>query len=206
VMATTRHLEVTPEMIAEDLRNFIEIEMPWQLDATTIEVTPPAQELVVPDGQIEFRWMTNPQYRFLGAGAFRCDILVDGRVERSLQARARVESYGEVVVATTDISRSEPLTARNTRIEKRELSDLEDGVFYDLDSIQMDPPYRDFRFTGGPEFWGMNDDEGRLVMIANQNNDLGEFWEWVDKKEFPFQPAAKSMRLGINYLIYAMTH
>ena len=79
-------------------------------------------------------------------------------------------------------------------------------TYYDIDSLVMDPPYRDIRFSGGPEFWGMNDDEGRLIMLANQNNDLGEFWEWVDRKEMPFQPAAKSMRLGINYLIYAMTH
>jgi len=79
-------------------------------------------------------------------------------------------------------------------------------TFYDIDSIVMDPPYRDFRFSGGPEFWGMNDDKGRLIMLANQNNDLGEFWEWVDKGQMPFQPAAKSVRLGINYLVYAMTH
>jgi hypothetical protein len=79
-------------------------------------------------------------------------------------------------------------------------------TFYDLDTIAMDPPYYDFRFTGPPEFWGMSDEEGRLIMIANQNNDMGEFWEWVDKKEAPFPPAAKSVRLAINYLIYAMTH
>jgi hypothetical protein len=79
-------------------------------------------------------------------------------------------------------------------------------TYYDLDSLDMDPPYRDVRFSGRPEFWGLNDQEGRLIMLANQNNDLGEFWEWLDKKEFPFEPAAKSVRLGINYLIYAMTH
>jgi hypothetical protein len=79
--------------------------------------------------------------------------------------------------------------------------------FYDIDSLVMDPPYWDpVRFTGGPEFWGMSDDKGRLIMIGNQNNDFGEFWEWVDKAEKEFQPAAKSVRLGINYLIYAMTH
>jgi hypothetical protein len=79
-------------------------------------------------------------------------------------------------------------------------------TYYDLDSLQMDPPYRDYRFSGDPEFWGMSDDQGRLIILANHNNDLGEFWECVDRKECNFQPAAKSMRLGINYLIYAMTH
>ncbi len=79
--------------------------------------------------------------------------------------------------------------------------------FYDIDSLMMEPPYYDSRFLGGgPEFWGMNDDKGRLIMIGNHNNDLGEFWEWVDRGEMPFNPARKSVRLGINYLVYAITH
>ena len=78
--------------------------------------------------------------------------------------------------------------------------------YYDLDSIDMDSPYSDSRFSGRPEFWGLQDEQGTLILLANQNNDLGEFWEWLDKGEMPLQPAAKSVRLGINYLIYAMTH
>ena len=79
--------------------------------------------------------------------------------------------------------------------------------FYDIDSIEMDPPYYDERFGGGSvEFWGMKDESGRLMFIADQNNDLGEFFEWVDKGEMPFQPAAKATRLAVNYLVYAMTH
>jgi hypothetical protein len=87
-------------------------------------------------------------------------------------------------------------------------------VFYDLESLNMEAfspehpfPYYDSRFLGGsPEFWGMNDEDGRLVLVANQNNDLGEFWQWVDEGQMDFQLAAMSVRLGINYLVYAMTH
>lgn len=87
-------------------------------------------------------------------------------------------------------------------------------VFYDLKSLDMEAfspdhpfPYYDSRFLGGsPEFWGMNDEEGRLIMVANHNNDLGEFWQWVDEGQLDFQLAAKSVRFGINYLVYAMTH
>jgi hypothetical protein len=52
----------------------------------------------------------------------------------------------------------------------------------------------------------MKDDHDRWIMVANHNNDFGEFFEWVDRGEMPFQPAAKSVRFAINYLIYAMTH
>ena len=64
----------------------------------------------------------------------------------------------------------------------------------------------DSRFSGGPEFWGMEDDSGRLILIANQNNDLGEYWEGLDLASVAFEDAADSVRLGINYLIYSMTH
>jgi hypothetical protein len=78
------------------------------------------------------------------------------------------------------------------------------NTFYAIDSIEMDPPYYQGQMV--PEFWGLNDDEGRLIAIANHNNDFGEFFEWVDKGEMPFQPAAKATRLMVNYLIYGMTH
>ena len=78
---------------------------------------------------------------------------------------------------------------------------------YTLDTLEMTPPYYDSRFGGrGPEFWGMEDEDGRLIFIANHNNDFGELWEWVDRGEMPFEPAAKSVRMGINYLMYSMTH
>jgi len=79
--------------------------------------------------------------------------------------------------------------------------------FYNISSLEMDPPYYDQRFLGGrPEFWGLNDETGRLVMIANQNNDLGEFMEWMDRGEKPLKWSSMAVRLTINYLVYAMTH
>jgi hypothetical protein len=79
--------------------------------------------------------------------------------------------------------------------------------FYDIPSLAMDPPYYDERFLGGkPEFWGLNDDRGRLVMVANQNNDLGEFMEDLDHGEKPLKWSALAIRLMVNYLAYAMTH
>ena len=80
------------------------------------------------------------------------------------------------------------------------------NAFYEIDSLDMTPLYMDSRFSGGPEFWGMEDESGRLILIANQNNDLGEYWEGLDHASVAFEDAADSVRLGINYLIYSMTH
>jgi hypothetical protein len=79
--------------------------------------------------------------------------------------------------------------------------------FYEIDNLDLEPPYYDTRYEGGrPEFWGMDDEEGRLILVANQNNDLGEFFEWVDRGEMDLKPAAKVTKVMVNYLIYAMSH
>jgi len=62
---------------------------------------------------------------------------------------------------------------------------------------------------GAPEFWGVyedNDPAKRLIMIANFNNDIGENWEWSDAGFIPVDVSNEAYKLGINYLVYAMTH
>jgi hypothetical protein len=62
---------------------------------------------------------------------------------------------------------------------------------------------------GAPEFWGIyedNDPAKRLIMIANFNNDMGENWEWSDAGIYPVDVSNEAYKLGINYLMYAMTH
>jgi hypothetical protein len=56
------------------------------------------------------------------------------------------------------------------------------------------------------QFWGMKDDNDRLILIANVANDFGEFWEDIDNGRAALKPAVDSFQFGINYLIYAMTH
>jgi Domain of unknown function (DUF4159) len=74
--------------------------------------------------------------------------------------------------------------------------------FYKIDSLDMAPPYGNMPV----EFFGLKDDHDRLQMIINYNNDLSEVWEWLDKGELPLSDAALSLKLGVNYLVYAFTH
>jgi hypothetical protein len=69
----------------------------------------------------------------------------------------------------------------------------------------MTPPYMNAD-SGTPEFWGMSDEDGRLILVANHNNDFGEFWEYVDRGDAPLELGAQAFKFGVNYLIYAMTH
>jgi hypothetical protein len=51
-----------------------------------------------------------------------------------------------------------------------------------------------------------NDPRRRMMAIANHNNDLGEYWEWSAEGLYDLAPSNNAYRLGVNYLIYAMTH
>jgi len=84
VRATTLHQELTRDAIATDLRDYIEVNMPWDPADTIIDVTPPYQDVVLPEGRVSIRWNVNPRYRYAGTGAFRGEILVDGEMKDAI--------------------------------------------------------------------------------------------------------------------------
>ncbi|MBM3777760.1 MAG: DUF4159 domain-containing protein [Acidimicrobiia bacterium] len=51
-----------------------------------------------------------------------------------------------------------------------------------------------------------NDREGRMLALANHDNDLAELWEWSDTGQFPVNDTNEAYKLGVNYVMYAMTH
>ena len=78
-------------------------------------------------------------------------------------------------------------------------------AFYDLDTLDFHHPYR----GGRSLFLGIfedNDPSKRLLVIANYNNDVGESWEWSDRGFIPIELSNQAFKLGVNYLMYALTH
>jgi hypothetical protein len=57
-----------------------------------------------------------------------------------------------------------------------------------------------------PHWRGIYDDEGRLMVAINFNMDIGDAWEHADHPNYPEPMTALAYRLGVNYVIYAMTH
>jgi hypothetical protein len=51
-----------------------------------------------------------------------------------------------------------------------------------------------------------NDPKGRLIVIANYNNDIGEYWEFSDTGWVPIELSNEAYKLGVNYVVYALTH
>jgi uncharacterized protein DUF4159 len=60
-----------------------------------------------------------------------------------------------------------------------------------------------------PSYFGIyedNDPQKRLVVIANFDNDVPEYWEWSGQGLFPFDASNEAYKLGVNYMIYGLTH
>jgi hypothetical protein len=60
-----------------------------------------------------------------------------------------------------------------------------------------------------PSYYGIFEDNNpsrRLMVVANFDNDVPEYWEWSGEGLFPFDTSNEAYKLGVNYLIYATTH
>lgn len=58
-------------------------------------------------------------------------------------------------------------------------------------------------------FYGMfedNDPGKRLLLVANYNNDIGEYWEFSDQGYVPIDLSNEAYKFGVNYVVYALTH
>jgi hypothetical protein len=53
---------------------------------------------------------------------------------------------------------------------------------------------------------GIYDDKGRLIVAMTFNSDVGDSWEWADSPRYPERFAGMGIRIGVNYVVYAMTH
>ena len=64
--------------------------------------------------------------------------------------------------------------------------------------VRVTPSYRVI-FEG-------NDPEKRIMVLANHNSDLAEYWEYAAQGYFAVDPTNDAFRLGINYIVYGLTH
>ncbi len=73
------------------------------------------------------------------------------------------------------------------------ISPLSGGVTYEQDGVE-------------PRWRGIYDDKGRIMVAICHNMDLGDAWEWADHPRYPERYASLAYRIGVNYIIYSMTH
>ena len=89
-----------------------------------------------------------------------------------------------------------------------------DAIFhtvYDLDDRYQIPGAEHldhgYKLDGKGAHWrGIYDDKGRIMIAISFNSDVGDSWEWADDPEYPEKFSALGIRIGVNYIVYAMTH
>lgn len=85
--------------------------------------------------------------------------------------------------------------------------------YYDFDAVPQVPGLGSiFRGSthekGGiiPRCRGVFDDQGRLMVLINFNTDIGDSWEHAQDWQYPTEYSVTGFKLGINFVIYALTH
>jgi hypothetical protein len=58
----------------------------------------------------------------------------------------------------------------------------------------------------GAHWMGIYDDKGRVMIAVSYNSDIGDAWEYADDAFYPAPFSDLAIRLGVNYIVYAMTH
>jgi hypothetical protein len=82
-------------------------------------------------------------------------------------------------------------------------------IFHSFFEIKSLDNFPQAYIAGQPVFRGLfedNDPRKRLMVIENYNTDISQFWEWSGRGLRPFDDTNEAYKLGINYLIYGMTH
>ena len=79
-------------------------------------------------------------------------------------------------------------------------------AFYEINELDNFPQAYN---SGQPIFRGIfedNDPNKRLQVIVNYNTDISQYWEWSGRGFRPFDQTNEAYKLGLNYLIYGLTH
>ena len=85
-------------------------------------------------------------------------------------------------------------------------------VVFSINEATQIPGLRHLRGFGSvtglppPHWLGIYDDDGRLMVGINYNQDVGDSWEEANTPDYPERMTAQGYRFGINYIVYAMTH
>ena len=78
--------------------------------------------------------------------------------------------------------------------------------FFEINDLSVIPQAYN---AGLPIFRGVyedNDPSKRLKMIVNYNTDISQYWEWSGTGLRPIDDTNEAYKLGVNYIVYGLTH
>jgi len=102
----------------------------------------------------------------------------------------------------------------NRRVEELANEDPMFHTVFDLSERYQVANYRSlmrdgrgYRADGAVAKWRViRDDDGRVMVAMAFNSDLGDSWQLADEPRYPEKYSALGLRIGVNYIVYAMSH
>ena len=79
------------------------------------------------------------------------------------------------------------------------------NIYYDVDPVAAPSLVSGGRFSSAEDqYFALFDESGRMMALMCYNQDIGDGWEWPESN---FENASTiSFQMGINFLMYALTH
>jgi hypothetical protein len=77
--------------------------------------------------------------------------------------------------------------------------------FYKIKTLNYEHPYYRGLKSVFYAYFEENDPTKRMLAMVNYNNDISEYWEFSDTGMFPMDGTNEAYKLGVNYIIYALT-
>jgi hypothetical protein len=87
--------------------------------------------------------------------------------------------------------------------------------YFDIDQVTQVPNYHNWIRNGQTSerydapvayYQAIFDEHDRIVVFIARNQDNGDAWEWIEQPDYPLKYGLAAYRLGMNLIIYSMTH
>ncbi len=86
--------------------------------------------------------------------------------------------------------------------------------YFDINEVVQVPQFFNYIYNGitherdgyTPHYEAITDDDGKVMVFIARNADNGDAWEWIDDPRYPLKYGLAAYRLGMNLIVYAMTH
>jgi hypothetical protein len=86
--------------------------------------------------------------------------------------------------------------------------------YFDIEEVLQVPMFFNYINRGRtdekggrvPYYMGIVDEHDRVMVFIARNCDNGDAWEWIDDPRYPLKYGLQAYKIGINAIVYAMTH
>jgi len=86
--------------------------------------------------------------------------------------------------------------------------------YFDIEEVVQVPNYHNYVYRHQtsekdgivPHYHALLDESGRILVFIARNADNGDAWEWIEQPDYPLKYGLAAYRLGMNLIVYSMTH